>query len=63
MPDSGTLWFPASFGTEFKLSVLFFFRRQIMLSAENRDFEATHVTSKILEDGANSEEENPSQHP
>lgn len=44
-PDG--VWFPTSFGTEFKLHVLFFFNREITISAENRDFEQTHVTSTI----------------
>ena len=45
---SGDIWFPISFGTEFKIKVLFFFSREITLSAENRNFEQTHVTSTIL---------------
>jgi hypothetical protein len=49
-PDKpGAVWFPVSFGTEFKLHVLFFLNRQITISAENRDFEETHVTSTIRE--------------
>jgi hypothetical protein len=44
---SETLWFPTSFGTEFKIHILFFLNRQIVLSADNRDFEQTHVTSVI----------------
>jgi hypothetical protein len=44
-PDA--VWFPATFGTEFKLRVLFFLSRQIVFNAENRDFERTHVTSTI----------------
>lgn len=47
-PEPGGVWFPVSFGTEFKLKVLFFFHRELILSAQNRDFEQTHVTSKIL---------------
>ena len=47
-PQPGGVWFPVSFGTEFKLHVLFFFSREITLSAENRDFEQTHVNSRIL---------------
>ncbi|HKO19753.1 MAG TPA: hypothetical protein VJU82_12790, partial [Acidobacteriaceae bacterium] len=47
-PQEGGVWFPVSFGTEFKLHILFFFNRQITLSAENRDFEQTHVNSKVL---------------
>ena len=45
-PDA--VWFPASFGTEFKLRVLFFFNREIVLSASNRDFEQTHTSSHIV---------------
>ncbi len=45
-PDG--VWFPVSFGTEFKLHVLFFFNREITINAQNRDFEKTHVTSKIV---------------
>jgi hypothetical protein len=47
-PGGADVWFPVSFGTEFKLRVLFFFSRQIILSADNRDFEQTHVTSTLL---------------
>jgi len=47
-PDG--VWLPISFGTEFKIHVLFFFTRQIILDAQNRDFETTHVSSKIAGD-------------
>jgi hypothetical protein len=47
-PQPGGVWFPVSFGTEFKLHILFFFNRQITLSAENHDFEQTHVDSKVV---------------
>jgi hypothetical protein len=47
-PQPGGVWFPVSFGTEFKIHILFFFNRQITLSAENHDFEQTHVDSKII---------------
>ena len=47
-PQQGGVWFPTSFGTEFKLHVLFFFNREITISAENRDFEQTHVSSTIV---------------
>ncbi len=43
------LWFPITFGTEFKLHVLFFFNRTIVLDVRNRDFEQTHVHSTILD--------------
>ena len=46
-PDG--VWFPVSLGSEFKIHVLFFFSRQIVIAAENRDFEKTHVTSTILD--------------
>src|ERR1700761_8434788 len=46
-PQDGKLWFPVSFGTEFKIKVLFFFNRTIVIAAENRDFERTHVTSTV----------------
>jgi hypothetical protein len=49
-PQPDGVWFPTSFGTEFKIKLLFFYSRSITLSAENRDFEKTHVTSTILED-------------
>jgi hypothetical protein len=45
-PDA--IWFPISFGTEFKMHILFFLNREITLNVENRNFEKTHVTSKIL---------------
>jgi hypothetical protein len=51
-PDSDTqpaVWFPTSFGTEFKLHVLFFFSREIVFNADNRDFQKTHVTSTLQE--------------
>jgi hypothetical protein len=46
-PDA--LWFPISFGTEFKLHVLFVFNRTIVLDVRNHDFEQTHVHSTILD--------------
>ena len=49
-PQPDGVWFPVSFGTEFKLHILFFFNRQIIIDAQNRDFEKTHVTSRILSD-------------
>ena len=48
-PQPDGVWFPTSFGTEFKIKILFFYSRSITISAENRDFEKTHVTSTILE--------------
>jgi hypothetical protein len=50
---SDAVWFPTTFGTEFKLRVLFFINRQITFSADNRDFEKTHVSSQIVETPTN----------
>ena len=47
-PQPDGVWFPVSLGSEFKIHVLYFFSRQIVIAAENRDFEKTHVTSTIL---------------
>ena len=41
------VWFPSSFGTEFRLKVLFLMKRNIVLSLDNRNFMRTHVESKI----------------
>ena len=49
-PQPDGIWFPVSFGTEFKIHVLFFFSREIVIDAQNRDFEKTHVSSKIVDD-------------
>jgi hypothetical protein len=49
-PDTNGVWFPSTFSTEFKIHLLYFFHRQIILDAQNRDFEKTHVTSRILSD-------------
>ncbi len=48
-PQTDGVWFPVTFSTEFKIHVLYFFHRQIILDAQNRDFEQTHVTSRIVE--------------
>jgi hypothetical protein len=55
-PQSDGVWFPVTFSTEFKIHVLYFFHRQIFLNAENREFEKTHVTSRIVSDGTPLEE-------
>lgn len=41
------VWFPATFGTEFRLHVLFFINREVSVSLENSAFEHTHVESKM----------------
>ena len=51
-PQADGVWFPATFGTEFRIKFLFFYSRQITLYAENRDFEKTHVTSTILDNAS-----------
>ena len=45
--DEG-VWFPVSFGTEFRLRAVFFINRNITISLENAAFERAHVESKIL---------------
>lgn len=47
-PQPDGVWFPVSFSTEFKIHVLYFFNREIILDAQNRNFEKTHVTSRIV---------------
>lgn len=41
------VWFPTSFGTEFRMKLLFVMKRNIVLSLDNRNFKRTHVESKI----------------
>ncbi len=48
-PQADGVWFPVSFSSEFKIHILYFFHRDIVLDAQNREFEKTHVTSRILE--------------
>lgn len=45
------VWFPASFGTEFRLHALFFLNRDISVSLQNTAFEHTDVHSKIKYEG------------
>jgi hypothetical protein len=40
-------WFPSSLGSEFRIRVFFLFNRTLTVSLENRDFEHTHVQTKI----------------
>jgi hypothetical protein len=42
------VWFPVSFGTEFRLHVLFFINREISVSLENSGFHRARSESKIL---------------
>ncbi|MFN2976624.1 hypothetical protein [Terriglobus aquaticus] len=48
-PQPDGVWFPVTFGTEFKIHVLFFFHRQITMSVTNRDFQKTHTEANILD--------------
>ncbi len=41
------VWFPATFGTEFRLHAVFFINRDISMSLENTGFQRTHVESKM----------------
>jgi len=47
-PQPDGVWFPVNLSTEFKIHVLYFFHRQIILDAQNHDFKKTHVTSRIV---------------
>ncbi len=51
----GGVWFPKTYGTEFTLHVLFFFNREVMVSLDNKDFQQTHVETKITADGTGAE--------
>lgn len=46
-PDG--VWFPISFGTEFRMRVLFFIARDLSISLENTHFEKTHTEARILD--------------
>ncbi|HET6178841.1 MAG TPA: hypothetical protein VFE61_18070 [Candidatus Sulfotelmatobacter sp.] len=41
------VWFPATFGTEFRIRAVFFINRQVSIALENTAFEHTHVESKM----------------
>jgi hypothetical protein len=41
------VWFPETFGTEFRLHVLFFINREVTVSLQNSGFQHTHVESKM----------------
>lgn len=45
LPDG--VWFPVTFGTEFRLRAVFFINRDLSISMLNSGFEHTHVDSKI----------------
>jgi hypothetical protein len=46
--DEG-VWFPVSFGTEFRLRAVFFINRDITVALENSAFQRAKVQSKILD--------------
>ncbi|WP_419804096.1 hypothetical protein [Terriglobus sp.] len=48
-PQPDGVWFPVTFGTEFKIHVLFFFSREIAIDVQNRDFQKTHSDARILD--------------
>jgi hypothetical protein len=41
------VWFPATFGTEFRLRAVFFIHRDVSIALENTAFEHTHVESRM----------------
>jgi hypothetical protein len=43
------VWFPQTLSSEFKIDVLYFFHRTIVVSVEDRDFEQTHVRTTIVD--------------
>lgn len=53
--QQGGVWFPKTYGTEFGLHVLFFLNRQISVSLDNRDFQQTHVETKITAEAPGAE--------
>jgi hypothetical protein len=62
-PQPDGVWFPVTFSTEFKIHVLFFFNRDIILDAQNREFEKTHVTSQIVGEATEVEEKSDKESP
>ncbi len=48
------VWFPVSFGTEFRIHAVFFINRNISVSLENRNFKRTSVESEIRYAGGDS---------
>jgi hypothetical protein len=61
-PQQDGVWFPITFSTEFKIHVLYFFHREVILNAQNRDFEKTHVTSRIVGEATPVDPNQPSPH-
>ncbi len=44
---AGNVWFPATYGTEFRLDVLWGYKRTVTLSMESSEFQKTDANSKI----------------
>ena len=53
------IWFPVSFGTEFRLRAVFFLNRIISVSMESKNFRRASVTSGIKYQGDSSSRSNP----
>jgi hypothetical protein len=45
--QSDGVWFPATFGTEFRIRAVFFIHRELSISLKNSAFEHTHVETKM----------------
>jgi len=45
------VWFPSTFGTEFRIRAVFFINREISVSLENSAFEHVQVKSKVKDVG------------
>jgi hypothetical protein len=41
------VWFPVSYGGEFEVRAVFFYKRTISVSMTNSDFRRTDVTTKV----------------
>jgi hypothetical protein len=49
--DEG-VWFPVSYGGEFTLKVVFFYKRNIAVAVKNSDFQRTVVSTRLTFDDA-----------
>ena len=49
--DEG-VWFPVSYGGEFMLKVVFFYKRNIAVAVKNSDFQRTVVSTRLTFDDA-----------
>jgi hypothetical protein len=46
------VWYPVSYGTEFRFNVMWGYKRTVMLSLVSRDFQKASAVSKIAYEGA-----------